>query len=518
VTAKEPELAEATAPPTRKEKREARRRARGRVTPMPASTTSAAADSATDTKAEPAPEPAAPMTAGNGSSTRAPVTEPVAPESPPTATPAASATPTSAAAPTPASGASTGDGGTVTEAEQAEEPPVPGSDHMQQRRKAVMLVVAGAVAIALVGFLIGRQIESPSDITAHTSAPAASPILATVKDQKLSATVIARGAAGYGSPKAVGLTPSPLKDGAGVVTSLPKVGDQIKEGGVLLTISGRPVFVLQGAQPMYRDLGPGMSGQDVLQLEDSLARIGYNPGPVDGLYDAQTEAAVRQLYANAGYSAITASAAQLEAAHPVPSPEPGSNAGPGTQVPSNEIYFVPTAPVRVGELPVAVGSEVVTPLMNITDSTVTVTGGMDFKEAKLVKVGAPVTFDEPGLGINTTGKLTLIADQPGTNQQDQFHTYFEASVDKVPNNMPGQSVRMTVPIKTTKTKVLTVPQSAVSLAADGQNRVEVVRGGTRFDVIVQPGLSAGGFVEVKPIKGKLKPGDRVVVGNNSPGG
>jgi hypothetical protein len=31
----------------------------------------------------------------------------------------------------------------------------------------------------------------------------------------------------------------------------------------VLTISGRPTFLLDGVQPAYRDLGPGMSGTDV---------------------------------------------------------------------------------------------------------------------------------------------------------------------------------------------------------------------------------------------------------------
>ena len=44
---------------------------------------------------------------------------------------------------------------------------------------------------------------------------------------------------------------------------------------VILTASGRPVFALQGELPAYRDLVPGISGDDVLQLAASVAqRIG----------------------------------------------------------------------------------------------------------------------------------------------------------------------------------------------------------------------------------------------------
>ena len=55
-----------------------------------------------------------------------------------------------------------------------------------------------------------------------------------------------------------------------------------------MSVSGRPVFVLRGAQPSHRDMRPGSSGPDVRQLETALARMGFSPGPVDGRYDGAT--------------------------------------------------------------------------------------------------------------------------------------------------------------------------------------------------------------------------------------
>ena len=77
--------------------------------------------------------------------------------------------------------------------------------------------------------------------------------------------------------------------------------------------SGRPVFLLTGAQPSFRDLGPGIDGEDVLQLEGALVRLGHDPGPVDGVYDASTGAAVANWYKSAGFTPFTASAEQLAA-------------------------------------------------------------------------------------------------------------------------------------------------------------------------------------------------------------
>jgi hypothetical protein len=58
--------------------------------------------------------------------------------------------------------------------------------------------------------------------------------------------------------------------------------------------------------------------------------------------------------------------------------------------------------------------------------------------------------------------------------------------------------------------------SALSLAADGSSRVQVQEKGELKYVVVKPGLSADGFVEVTPTNGSLEPGQLVVVGYNDP--
>lgn len=62
---------------------------------------------------------------------------------------------------------------------------------------------------------------------------------------------------------------------------------------------------------MSRDLGPGMTGDDVRELEESLVRLSFDPGPADGVYDAATEAAVDAFYQSAGFAAFRATAEQL---------------------------------------------------------------------------------------------------------------------------------------------------------------------------------------------------------------
>jgi hypothetical protein len=383
-----------------------------------------------------------------------------------------------------------------------------------KRRKAVVMVLVGAIVVAFLGWLVGTQIvESPGDVAARSDAPPPSPIIESVIEQKLSTKVRARGTGGFGSPRPVTLPTSNLGGGT-VITALPAPGDVIQEGGVLAQISGRPVLALGGEAPMFRDMGPGMSGPDIAQLEVALQRIGFNPGNVDGFYDAGTEAAVRALYTAAGFQPIVATLAQLDAVRAAQcQTNPGSCPNAGVQVPANEVFFVAGAPVQVGEVTGVVGAEASGPLMTVSDSTPKIAGSIRVEEAKLVKPGMDVDIDEPDLGIEADGKVTSVADRPGTNGLDQFHVYFETSVEDAPDRLNGVSVRVIIPIETTKDVQLTVPVSAVVLDPNGTSRVQVVTKNGLKDVQVEPGLSADGYVVVKPVeKNTLKPGDKVVVG------
>jgi len=128
----------------------------------------------------------------------------------------------------------------------------------------------------------------------------------------------------------------------------------------------------------------------------------------------------------------------------------------------------------------------------------------------------PVAIDEQALGIKATGVVTRVADTPGTHGVDGYHIYFEVRVDKTPTRLEGFSLRLTIPIKSTKGVVTVVPLSALSLAADGTSRVQVARDGALEYIVVKPGLSADGFVEVTPVNGTLAPGQLVVVGYKNP--
>lgn len=173
---------------------------------------------------------------------------------------------------------------------------------MTPRRIRMLSAVLGSVAIvAILAMVAGSRIESPAEAAARTAPPTPSPILVPAEKRVLGSRIVARGTARFGLPQPVSLPPSALKPAAGLITMLPARNTQVAEGGVLLTASGRPVFVLQGEVPAYRDIVPGLRGNDVLQLEQALRRMHIDPGPVDGLYDHQTADAVVRWYKARGW-------------------------------------------------------------------------------------------------------------------------------------------------------------------------------------------------------------------------
>ena len=182
---------------------------------------------------------------------------------------------------------------------------------MTGRGRIAGIAIGVVVAAGLIGWVVGSQISSPAEVASRTAPPAAAPILVPAEERVISADIITRGTGRFGSPQQLSLASSQLKTSAGIAARLPAPGTEVREGDILFITSGRPVFLLAGLEPAFRDLGPGLKGDDVRQLEEALMRLGFDPGPADGVYDGQTEAAVSAWYQHAGVAPFKASAEQL---------------------------------------------------------------------------------------------------------------------------------------------------------------------------------------------------------------
>jgi hypothetical protein len=160
---------------------------------------------------------------------------------------------------------------------------------------------------------VGTQITSPAEAAARAESPEASLITVAVEQRVLSADIIARGAIDYTDPISLETSGSTSETEArAIVTGVAAVGDELLEGAVSLEVAGRPVILLQGDLPVFRDLKPGATGLDVLQLEQSLVRQGFL-NKADETWDNRTGAAIQSLYAAVGYEAAAVSDAEREA-------------------------------------------------------------------------------------------------------------------------------------------------------------------------------------------------------------
>ncbi|MEW2073853.1 peptidoglycan-binding protein [Streptomyces sp. NPDC013433] len=184
------------------------------------------------------------------------------------------------------------------------------------RSGQLTVVVAAVALVGAGGWFAGSRMQSPADAAASHRPPEAGPVTVAVERRSLTASVVAQGSVEFASPQSVSLagpvgSPDSGSGEAGAgdsvaqrITKAPAAGAEVKEGDVLMQMSGRPVLVLRGTVPMYRTLGPGASGDDVEQLQRALARLGFDPGSADGTYGQSDAAAVSRWYESKGYRAM----------------------------------------------------------------------------------------------------------------------------------------------------------------------------------------------------------------------
>lgn len=90
----------------------------------------------------------------------------------------------------------------------------------------------------------------------------------------------------------------------GVLTSIEIApGSAVEPGDILYTVNLRPVVVAEGVIPAFRDLALRAEGGDVAQLQALLRVEGLYQGEVDGVFDSEVRAAVRQWQSDLGVAA-----------------------------------------------------------------------------------------------------------------------------------------------------------------------------------------------------------------------
>jgi peptidoglycan hydrolase-like protein with peptidoglycan-binding domain len=348
------------------------------------------------------------------------------------------------------------------------------ADTPRRRRRRLLWAALGAVLVAG-GAAAWLWASNPSsEAGPAATGPVAS---ATVTRGTISATESWDGTLEYGAPQTV------KSSAEGTVTRLVDQGETVERGDELYRVNERPVILLYGAVPMYRDLAEGDSGIDVRQLEANLAKLGYGRFTADGAYTASTAVAVRAWQRDIG-------------------------AGQTGTVARHDVVFVPDGG-RVDALHVSVGDVVRpgAPVLEITGSDQVVILEADLDDRSRLDMDAKVTVALPGGDevAGTVSAMRVVKSAPGASADGtggattdpESILQVEVALEKAPAELVGAPVDVVVAIDK-RTDVLLVPISALLALADGGYGLEVVRDdGTTKIVRVDTGLFADGKVEVR---------------------
>lgn len=394
------------------------------------------------------------------------------------------------------------------------------------RRQRVFLLVALVAALLAIGGLIASTlVKSPAQLAAEQAPPAASVLTAEVRSLQLKQTVTVRAtveaSASY-KVRALGGTPS----GARLVTRTPlEKGASVRSGQVGLEISGRPLFLMAGKIPAYRDLTVNAQGSDVDQLQQALVDTGdLSPDAATGVFDWSTQTAVARLYDRAGYST--------------------AGKGNSISVPLSELVFIPSLPATVAKITSTTGAPLAAtadPVIELNTGSPMVRAVVPSGERPGIKVGQSVVITDDLSGKQARGTVKEIGaymgagdkgsepssksltdggggaanpGQPQGGSSEQGYPVVVATNEPLDASWLDLSVRAQILGAATPGKVLAVPSAAIATEANGTTSVLLRKhDGSRTAVPVRTGMISEGLVEVTPVKpGDLRAGDEVVTG------
>jgi hypothetical protein len=348
--------------------------------------------------------------------------------------------------------------------------------------KRTTWVPAVVVAVAVIG---GVLVLTGGGHTTG-AALAAQANTAPVERGELSAVVSQSGTLRYrarpdGSPFSV------INHARGTYTELPEVGDEVGCGGVLYRVDDTPVLLLCGPVPAYRALREGAAGRDVRQLNRNLRVRGAGRA-----FTAKTEKALEALQRRKGMhvdgTLALGDAVVLPGAVRIAkvTGQPGGPAQPGAQA------------------------------LSATSGTLHVQVNLDPSEQGQVKRGDRAQVTLPG-NRTVAGKVAgfgRTAQAPAGQDSSAADATILTSIRLGDPRRARGLDKAPVQVDITTTGVhdaLSVPVTALVGRSGGGFAVEVVRAGTRRDLVaVKLGLfdTTRGRVQVD---GALRAGDQVAV-------
>ncbi|MEV4876062.1 hypothetical protein [Streptomyces cyaneofuscatus] len=202
----------------------------------------------------------------------------------------------------------------------------------------------------------------------------------------------------------------------------------------------------------------------------------------------------------------------------------------GPMLPASEVVFISDFPARVDGVDTKVGSTVTGKALTLSAGVLTVQGYLQAHEKGLVRprqhvevfselTGRSAAATVASVSEAAASELSTVPSESNERAATGAKGYLMVvkPTARLPRDMAGQDVRLTVRAASTKGKALVVPVSAIAAGADGRTAVTVRKSdGSQRRIAVRVGASGDGYVEVRAeSKEGLHQGDHVLTGVRS---
>jgi peptidoglycan hydrolase-like protein with peptidoglycan-binding domain len=338
-------------------------------------------------------------------------------------------------------------------------------------RRGIAIGAVAAIAVAAGAALIAGGGGNDADAQEPSTGTATTEIVR----QDLVETQSADGTLEYAGERTV------TSSATGTVTWLPAVGSTVEPGERLFQVDEKDVYLLDGTVPAWRTLAPGLTGEDVRQLERNLRALDYDKDhdiSVDRTWDAGTTAAVQRWQEDHGMD------------------ETGS-------IELGRVVFLPGTR-RIAARGAAVGGPAAgqAPILTTTSTRKIVSVPLETAYAELARVGAKVEVELPS-GDRVDGRVTSVgkvATLPAGDDVDASDATVEVTIRFTGNERTPGLDRAPVDVEFERSRaknVLAVPVTALMARSGGGFAVEVREGGGRRIVPVETGLYTSSYVEIE---------------------
>ena len=345
-------------------------------------------------------------------------------------------------------------------------------------------MVAAAAILVVGGILVGAYFETPEEASLRQP-----PQVALITDPVRS-EVLARALTFRGTLAPAERTSARFAGGleGGIITAIgAEPGDELSSGQVLLEVQGRPVIVLSGNFPTWRDFSRGMDrGPDVAQLQKALQELRFYRDKIDGEFGPLSLRSVIRLYRSVGYRPLSKSIMSHQ-----------------------ELVFIPPGLRTVDRVDAVVGERLRPDAITLSSDGRRIEADLTIDQRLVIEAGANIRVITTGRETWSTviDRVVSIGAEDGTPGPNTAFVPRESA----PESMTGEQV-FEVILASTDRPVLSASPAAVHMVGEGTPYVVVLEGTSERRIPVRVGLVTDLRVEITTaVSDGLRPGDELVL-------